>query len=210
MTEHHDLRILGRLAAAQQEQPAEYPDRDQVEEAKRHKPRSCRNLLLRPNCRSQSLCRVLKRYTAARPRMCTCRVATSMTNKMYRRFEEDRVHGEEVAGQQSLHLSAQERPPGGAGVPRCRSGPPCAQDPPHGRLADVALLDTAAYAAALTEDDEDLAALARGGCFRGSVFDPGARGITIARSWQFGDPPHAGPRDLLTTLAVIAGRRVGV
>src|ERR1019366_4168441 len=74
---------------------------------------------------------------AVTPRMCTCRVATSMTNKMYRRFEEDRVHGEEVAGQQSLHLSAQERPPGGAGVPRCRSGPPCAQDPPHGRLADV-------------------------------------------------------------------------
>jgi hypothetical protein len=74
----------------------------------------------------------------------------------------------------------------------------------------AALLDAAAYAAALREDDEDLAALARGGCFRGSVFDPGARGITIARSWQFGDPPHAGPRDLLTTLAVVAGRRVGV
>src|ERR1035441_3811707 len=63
----------------------------------------------------------------------------------------------------------------------------------------AALLDAAAFAAALTEDDVDLAALARGGCFRGSVFEPGARGITIARSWQFGDPPHAGPRDLLTS-----------
>ena len=43
MTEHHDLRILGRLAAAQQQQPAEDPDHDQVEQAKRHKPRSCPN-----------------------------------------------------------------------------------------------------------------------------------------------------------------------
>jgi hypothetical protein len=75
----------------------------------------------------------------------------------------------------------------------------------------AALLDAAAYAAALAEDDDDLAALARGGCFRGSVFDPGARGITIARSWQFGEPPYAGPRDLLTALAAVAGRgRVGV
>lgn len=74
----------------------------------------------------------------------------------------------------------------------------------------AALLDAAAYAAALAQDDEDLVALARGGCFRGSVFDPGAKGITIARSWQFGDPPHAGPRDLLTALAGVAGRRVSV
>jgi hypothetical protein len=39
-------------------------------------------------------------------------------------FEEDRVHGEEVAGQQAISWGAQERPPRGAGVPRCRSGPP--------------------------------------------------------------------------------------
>ena len=32
MTEHHDLRVLGRLAAAQQHQPAEDPDHDQVEQ----------------------------------------------------------------------------------------------------------------------------------------------------------------------------------
>jgi len=62
MTEHHDLRILGRLAAPQQEQPAKHPDHDQIEQAKRHKPRSCANLLIRPNRRSQPLCRVLKRY----------------------------------------------------------------------------------------------------------------------------------------------------
>jgi hypothetical protein len=31
MTEHHDLRILRRLAAAQQHQPAKDPDHDQVE-----------------------------------------------------------------------------------------------------------------------------------------------------------------------------------
>ena len=49
MTEHHDLRVLGRLAAAQQHQPAEDPDHDQVEQAKGHKPRSCRNRLIRAN-----------------------------------------------------------------------------------------------------------------------------------------------------------------
>jgi len=75
----------------------------------------------------------------------------------------------------------------------------------------AALLDAAAYAAALAENDEDLAALARKGCFRGSVFDPGASGVTIARTWQYGEPPYAGPRDLLTVLAALAGSgRVGV
>ena len=43
MTEDHDLRILGRLAAAQQHQPAEDLDHEQVEQAEGHKPRSCRN-----------------------------------------------------------------------------------------------------------------------------------------------------------------------
>jgi len=62
VTEHDDLCILGRLAAAQQQQPAENPDRDQVQEAKTHKPRSCLNLLIWPNRRSQPLRRVLKRY----------------------------------------------------------------------------------------------------------------------------------------------------
>ena len=62
MTEHHDLRILGRLAAAQQHQPAKDPDHDQVEQAKGHKPRSCRNQPIRPNRSSQHLRRVLKRY----------------------------------------------------------------------------------------------------------------------------------------------------
>ena len=38
------------------------PDHDQVEQAKRHKPRSCLNMHSRPNRRSQPLCRVLKRY----------------------------------------------------------------------------------------------------------------------------------------------------
>ncbi len=58
MTEHHDLRILGRLAAAQQHQPAKDPDHDQVEQAKGHKPRSCRREPIRPNRSSQHLRRV--------------------------------------------------------------------------------------------------------------------------------------------------------
>ena len=53
MTEHHDFRVLRRLAAAGQHQPAEDPDHDQVEQANGHRPRSCRNRPIRPNCRSQ-------------------------------------------------------------------------------------------------------------------------------------------------------------
>lgn len=51
--------------------------------------------------------------------------------------EGNRVHMEEVAGQQPLRLSAQERSPGGVHVPRSRSAPPGAQDPLHGRCADA-------------------------------------------------------------------------
>ena len=40
------------------------------------------------------------------------------------------------------------------------------------------------------------------------MFDPGAAGLQVARWWQFGDPPYAGPRDLLATLAAAAGRPV--
>jgi len=53
MTEHHDLGVLGCLAAAEHHQAAEDPDGDQVEQAKGHEPRSCRNRLNRPNGRSQ-------------------------------------------------------------------------------------------------------------------------------------------------------------
>jgi hypothetical protein len=43
MTERHDLGVLGCLTAAQQYQPAEDPDHDQVEQPNAHEPRSCRN-----------------------------------------------------------------------------------------------------------------------------------------------------------------------
>jgi hypothetical protein len=55
MTQDHDLRVFGRLAATQQHQPSEDPDRDVVEQAKGHKPRSCRNQFIRPNRRLQHL-----------------------------------------------------------------------------------------------------------------------------------------------------------
>jgi len=47
------------------------------------------------------------------------------------------VHGEEVAGRQALGLGPQKAAPGS--VQATRSGPeaPGAEDPPHGRLADV-------------------------------------------------------------------------
>jgi hypothetical protein len=62
MTQHQDLRVLRRLAAAQQHQPPKDPDHDQVEQANRHRPRSCRNQPIRPNRRSQHPWRVLTRY----------------------------------------------------------------------------------------------------------------------------------------------------
>lgn len=81
-------------------------------------------------------------------------------------------------------------------------------DPVRAARCAAALLDAAAYAAALPDADRDLSALARGGCFRGSVFDPGRQGVSITRWWQFGDPPYEGPRDLLAALAAVAGRVV--
>jgi hypothetical protein len=62
MTEHHDLRVLGRLAPAQQDQPAEHPDHEQVQQTDRHEPRSCLNPPNPPNRRSRAMYRVLKRY----------------------------------------------------------------------------------------------------------------------------------------------------
>src|SRR5215472_5672292 len=51
--------------------------------------------------------------------------------------EEDRAGREEIAGEQATGRSAQERPPGGARVPRRRPAPPGARDPPHRRSADL-------------------------------------------------------------------------
>jgi hypothetical protein len=81
-------------------------------------------------------------------------------------------------------------------------------DPVRAARCATALLDAAAFVVTLGEDDDGLAALARGGCFGGEEFNPGVRGLEIARWWQFGDPPYAGPRGLVTALAAAAGRPV--
>jgi hypothetical protein len=81
-------------------------------------------------------------------------------------------------------------------------------DPVRSARCAAALLDAAAFVVTLAEDDEDLATLARAGCFGTGAFDPGARGLQLARWWQFGDPPYAGPRHLLTMLAAAADRPV--
>jgi hypothetical protein len=52
-------------------------------------------------------------------------------------FEEDRAGSEEITGQQSLCLRAQERPPAGVRVGWGWSAPAGAQDRPHGRFADL-------------------------------------------------------------------------
>jgi hypothetical protein len=79
------------------------------------------------------------------------------------------------------------------------------RDPVRAARCAAALLDAAAYAAALADDDRALAVLDRRGCFRGQVFDPGPRGISIARGWQYRDAPQAGPRDLVAALVSAAG-----
>lgn len=79
------------------------------------------------------------------------------------------------------------------------------QDPVRSARCAAALLDAAAWVAALTDDDRSLAVLARGGCFRGQVFDPGPKGVSLTRSWQYRDTAQAGPRDLLTAIATAVG-----
>jgi hypothetical protein len=78
-------------------------------------------------------------------------------------------------------------------------------DPVRTARCAAALLDAAAYVAALTDDDGGLALLARGGCFRGQVFDPGPKGVSIARWWQYRDVPQARPADLIAALAAAVG-----
>jgi hypothetical protein len=82
-------------------------------------------------------------------------------------------------------------------------------DPVRAARSAAALLDAAAYVAGLAADDRDLALLSQGGCFRGNVFDPGPKGVSIARWWQFADMPQAGPRDLIAALAAAVGAGPG-
>ncbi len=63
MTEHHDLGVLRRLAAAQQVQPAKDLDDGEVQKSNRHRPRSCLIAVSRPNSRSQPPRGVLEQYT---------------------------------------------------------------------------------------------------------------------------------------------------
>jgi hypothetical protein len=76
-------------------------------------------------------------------------------------------------------------------------------DPVRAARCAAALLDAAAFAAALGDDDPDLALLALPGCFRAGEFDPGPDGVSVARWWQYRDreDPHTSPRDLICALA---------
>jgi hypothetical protein len=63
MTQRYDLRVLGRIAPAQQDQPAKDPDHKQVQQTNRHEAQSCPIPLILPNRRSQAVYRVVNRYT---------------------------------------------------------------------------------------------------------------------------------------------------
>jgi hypothetical protein len=78
-------------------------------------------------------------------------------------------------------------------------------DPVRSARCAAALLDAAAYAAALADDDANLAMLALVGCFRGEVFDPGPAAVSIARWWRYRESGQVGPGKLIEALAVAAG-----
>jgi hypothetical protein len=75
VTQHYDLRVLRCLAAAQQDQPTEQPDCDQIQQTDRDEPRSCRKPPTRPNRRSHAKRTVLKRHgpRSRRPQPQRCR-----------------------------------------------------------------------------------------------------------------------------------------
>lgn len=55
----------------------------------------------------------------------------------------------------------------------------------------LALLDAAAYAGSLADDDALIVGLAEAGCFgphAAGPFEPGASGIEVIRSWESGEP----------------------
>ncbi|NUW30698.1 hypothetical protein HTZ77_04570 [Nonomuraea sp. SMC257] len=66
----------------------------------------------------------------------------------------------------------------------------------------LALLDAAAYAAALPDDDPLIERLAKAGCFGapgGDGFDPGPEGTRLVRLWEGGEP-----RELILALPSVA------
>jgi hypothetical protein len=77
----------------------------------------------------------------------------------------------------------------------------------HVARSVVSLLDAAAYAEGLPDDDPVLAALDAAGCFTGGLFNPGPEGWMIVRDWQLADEATEGPEDLLDQLARAAGRQ---
>jgi hypothetical protein len=72
----------------------------------------------------------------------------------------------------------------------------------------VALLDTAICLEGLPDNHPDLEKLARAGCFRGGVFDPGEAGLAVVRGWELTDQPTIPHQDLLATLAFTVGPQV--
>lgn len=73
----------------------------------------------------------------------------------------------------------------------------------------VALLDTAARLEEIPDGHPDVERLARAGCFRGGVFDPGEAGLAVVRGWELADQPSVPRQDLVAALAVTASGAAG-
>jgi hypothetical protein len=57
VTQDQDLSVFGRGPAREQPQPAQQPDRDQVQQSKPHGPRSCHDHMVSTNTRSPHVAR---------------------------------------------------------------------------------------------------------------------------------------------------------
>jgi hypothetical protein len=73
----------------------------------------------------------------------------------------------------------------------------------------VALLDTAARLEEVPDSHPDVERLARAGCFRGGMFDPGEAGLAVVRGGELADQPSVPGQDLVAALAVTASGTAG-
>src|SRR5215472_14312310 len=93
MAQHQDLRVLRRLAAAHQDQPAEHPGYAQIQQTHRHELRSCPTRPTTPNRSSATLRRVLEQYTPVSWSVCVYDDSLGVEIPRAHHEEHRKVHG---------------------------------------------------------------------------------------------------------------------